>query len=106
MPLNTQSILTCEKDEIISANLIFLCEYGGIYNRNVFEDVISVKINRCENPGKFCGVHQYARAQQSLLNHMSPRQKLGSACASAQSDHSLFYMGAEDSCLGYPLSTK
>ena len=31
MPLNTQSILTSEKDEIISANLIFLCEYGGIY---------------------------------------------------------------------------
>ena len=54
----TQSILTCEKDEIISANLIFLCEYGRIYNRNVLEDVIPVKINGCENPGKFCGVHQ------------------------------------------------
>ena len=53
MPLNTQSILTCEKDELISANLIFLCEYGGLYNRNVLEDVISVKINRCENPGKW-----------------------------------------------------
>ena len=52
MPMNTQSILT------VSANLIFLCEYSGIYNRNVLEDVISVKINRCENPGKFCGVHQ------------------------------------------------
>ena len=50
MPLNTQSILTCEKDEITYANLIFLCEYGGIYNRNVLEDVISVKINRCETP--------------------------------------------------------
>ena len=58
MPLNAQSILTCEKDEIISANLIFLCAYGGIYNRTVREDVISVEINRCENPGKSCGVHQ------------------------------------------------
>ena len=58
MPLTTQSILTCEKDEIIFANLIFLYENDGIYNRNVHKDVISVKINRCENPGKFCGVHQ------------------------------------------------
>ena len=56
MPLNAQSILTCEKDEIISANLIFLCDYGGIYNRNVREDVISVEINRCENLFKFCDV--------------------------------------------------
>ena len=56
MSLNAQSIMTCEKDEIISANLNFLCDYGGIYNRNVLEDVISVKINCCENPGKFCGV--------------------------------------------------
>ena len=29
---------------------------------------------------------------------MSAQRKLGSACASAQSDHSLCYMGAEDSC--------
>ena len=29
---------------------------------------------------------------------MSAQQKLGSACASAQSDQSLCYMGAEDSC--------
>ena len=58
LSLDRQLILTCEKDEIISANLIFLCEYDGIYNRNVLEDVISVQLNCCENPGKFCGVHQ------------------------------------------------
>ena len=46
------SILTCEKDEIISASLIFLCDYGGIHNRNVLEDVISVEIYRCEKPCK------------------------------------------------------
>ena len=49
MPLNTQSLLTCEKDEIISTNLIFLCEYSGIYNRNVREDVISVKSKKISN---------------------------------------------------------
>ena len=58
MPLNAQSILSCEKDELISANLIFLCDDGGIYNRNVLEDVISMKVNRCKSPGKFCGVRQ------------------------------------------------
>ena len=39
MPLKTQSILTCEKDEIIFVKLIFLCEYGGIYYRNVLHDI-------------------------------------------------------------------
>ena len=39
MPLNTQSILTYKKHELISANPMFLCEYGWMYNRNVLENV-------------------------------------------------------------------